>query len=104
MNTDLNLVTLCDGRQGLRAGLHVKISEPAARHGEEKNEKGEASQAEVKSENAEPSGGHRTVRPAKEREETALPVLDFVASDETLDRCDEVISASGWRLDTYRRN
>src|SRR5438552_11316087 len=32
------------------------------------------------------------------------PVLDFIASDETLDRYDEVISASGWRLENYRRN
>lgn len=32
------------------------------------------------------------------------PVLDFIASDESLDRYDEVISASGWRLDAYRRN
>jgi hypothetical protein len=31
-------------------------------------------------------------------------ILDFIASDETLDRYGEVISASGWRLDTYRRN
>jgi hypothetical protein len=32
------------------------------------------------------------------------PCLDFIASDDSLDRYDEVISASGWRLDTYRRN
>jgi hypothetical protein len=32
------------------------------------------------------------------------PILDFVASDETLDRCDEVIAAEGWRLEHYRRN
>jgi len=31
-------------------------------------------------------------------------VLDFIASDETLDRCDEVIAATGWRLESYRRN
>ncbi len=31
-------------------------------------------------------------------------VLDFVSSDETLDRYSEIISVSGWRLDTYRRN
>jgi phage head maturation protease len=30
--------------------------------------------------------------------------LDFIASDETVDRYDEVISASGWRLENYRRN
>ena len=31
-------------------------------------------------------------------------VLDFVASDETLDRYNEVISASGWNLANYQRN
>jgi HK97 family phage prohead protease len=33
-----------------------------------------------------------------------LPILDFVASDETLDRYSEIIRASGWRLDHYLRN
>ncbi len=32
------------------------------------------------------------------------PCLDFIASDDSLDRYGEVISAAGWRLDTYRRN
>src|SRR5207247_1356476 len=30
--------------------------------------------------------------------------LDFVSSDETLDRYDEIISAYGWKLDTYKKN
>jgi HK97 family phage prohead protease len=30
--------------------------------------------------------------------------LDFIVSDETLDRYDEVIVASGWKLDNYLRN
>jgi len=30
--------------------------------------------------------------------------LDFIASSETLDRYDEIISADGWNLDNYRRN
>jgi len=30
--------------------------------------------------------------------------IDFIGSDETLDRYDEVISAAGWRLDNYRKN
>src|SRR5207249_11767743 len=30
--------------------------------------------------------------------------LDFISSDETLDRYGEIISASGWKLDSYRRN
>ena len=32
------------------------------------------------------------------------PVLDFRSSDETLDRYGEVIAASGWNLETYKRN
>ena len=35
---------------------------------------------------------------------SSQPILDFIASDETLDRCDEVIQAGGWRLDAYQRN
>jgi len=73
LNTDFSerLVTLCDGRSGLRGGIHIEIREPAA---------------------AGP-------------ESHALPsALDFTASDETLDRYDEIISASGWQLANYRRN
>jgi Caudovirus prohead serine protease len=33
-----------------------------------------------------------------------LPVIDFIASSETLDRYGEIILASGWRLENYRRN
>ena len=35
---------------------------------------------------------------------SAAPILDFIASDETLDRYDEVISATGWKLENYQRN
>jgi HK97 family phage prohead protease len=30
--------------------------------------------------------------------------LDFISSDETLDRCGEIIQASGWKLSSYARN
>ena len=40
------------------------------------------------------------VRQPKEDE----PVLDFIASDESVDRYNEVIEAAGWQLDNYRRN
>ena len=33
-----------------------------------------------------------------------LPTLDFISSDATLDRYSEIISPTGWHLDTYRRN
>jgi HK97 family phage prohead protease len=32
------------------------------------------------------------------------PIIDFTASNERLDRYDEIITASGWRLENYRRN
>lgn len=32
------------------------------------------------------------------------PVVDFISSDETLDRYNEVVCASGWVLDRYARN
>lgn len=32
------------------------------------------------------------------------PILDFIASNEALDRFGEVILADGWRLENYRRN
>jgi hypothetical protein len=32
------------------------------------------------------------------------PTLDFISSDETIDRYDEIVSASGWRLSNYLRN
>lgn len=32
------------------------------------------------------------------------PVIRFTASDETLDRYDEVVSIAGWKLEPYKRN
>jgi hypothetical protein len=76
--TDLSprLITLHDGRPGLRGGIHVDVREPAA-----------------DSQNTE-----------HEARGTPAPCLDFIASDETLDRYHEIIMASGWRLDHYRQN
>src|SRR6266478_884270 len=68
------LITLADGRPGLRGGIHVEIREPDL--------------ASSSSSSASASSS----------------VLDFVASDETLDRYDEIIMASGWKLESYRRN
>jgi HK97 family phage prohead protease len=45
-----------------------------------------------------------SVSPSEPADLPGQPVLDFIASDETLDRYDDIIVASGWRLDTYRRN
>ncbi len=65
------LVTLSDGRPGVRGALSVETRVPAAP-------------------SAESAPG--------------LPVIDFIASSETLDRYGEIILASGWRLENYLRN
>jgi hypothetical protein len=46
----------------------------------------------------------RQIHPAIEPVEGAAPLIDFTASDETLDRYDEIIVARGWRLENYRKN
>src|SRR5690349_10705591 len=68
------LLTLSDGRQGIRGGIHVEIKEPSASDPSTTN-----------------SNDHQLV-------------LDFVSSDESLDRYNEIISASGWQLANYQRN
>jgi hypothetical protein len=68
------LTTLCTGQAGLRGGLKIEIREPSS-----------------------PSD------PSIQLASNA-PILDFIASDETLDRYDEIISVSGWKLNNYRRN
>src|SRR5438105_1657634 len=76
------LVTLCDGRPGLRGGIHMDVREPRP------DEKSGVSGLKSKVGEGGSSGC----------------TLDFIASDETLDRYDEIISASGWRLENYQRN
>jgi len=65
------LVTLRDGRPGLRGGLHCEVRSPEV---------------------AVPGAG----------EPPAL--LDFIATDETLDRYNELIRLDGWRTDNYLKN
>jgi len=79
LDSQLPFITLSDGRTGLRSGLQVEVSEPADHR-------------ELSAPNHQPSTFD------------SQPILDFIASDETLDRCDEVIQAGGWRLDAYQRN
>src|SRR5437867_3465518 len=73
------LVTLCEGRLGLRGLIHIDSLEPAPA-------------IRIPSPGGEGQG------------EGATCVLDFISSDETLDRYDEIISASGWKLANYQRN
>jgi hypothetical protein len=72
------LVTLCDGRPGLRGGIHMDVRDPSGKDGV----------LSVPNQNSQPSTSS----------------LDFISSDESLDRYDEIIAASGWRLENYRRN
>ena len=81
------LVTLSDGRSGLRGGLHMDVREPGR---EEESKVGEVPPS------PRPSPPGEGV--------SSSAVLDFISSDETLDRYDEIISASGWRLENYQRN
>src|SRR5215216_5668187 len=67
------LVTLPDGRAGLRASLRVEASEP---------------KLDVSSPSAAPE-------PA---------IIDFIASNDRLDRYQEIISVQGWNLENYRLN
>ncbi|HXU75613.1 MAG TPA: HK97 family phage prohead protease [Methylomirabilota bacterium] len=76
-------VSLCDGRAGLRGGLQVDVREPTAAH-----QAGEV----------EPVSDQLPIP------NPPSPVLDFIASNECLDRYDEIVTASGWDLENYRRN
>jgi hypothetical protein len=80
--TDLELTSrftpLSTGTPGLRSTLTVQISEP-----DRDTSRGAASEL---------------------RDNSCNSCLDFISSDETLDRYSEVISASGWQLANYQRN
>ena len=69
------LTTLSNGRPGRRTLLAIETRTPVA--GENANQKPEIANSDT---------------------------LDFIASDESLDRFDEIVCASGWRLEAYRRN
>src|SRR3954470_1080378 len=75
------LTPLSTGTPGLRSTMHVEISKP-----DRDTSRGAASDPSTIN-----SNNHQ-------------PVLDFVSSDETLDRYSEIISASGWNLANYQRN
>src|SRR5204862_449976 len=72
------LITLSNGESGLRTTIHTEIREPSA--------------DEVRT--------LSTASPSSEPQ----PCLDFIASDESVDRYNEIISATGWKLDNYKRN
>src|SRR6266404_1143889 len=78
------LIPLCDGRPGLRGTMSVEVREPSL----------SSSGGEGQGEEALNSIGDNSCNSC----------LDFISSDETLDRYSEIISAAGWKLDSYQRN
>src|SRR6266550_8632986 len=78
------LLPLSDGRPGLRGTMPVEVREPSL----------SSSGGEGQGEEALNSVG----------ENSCNSCLDFISSDETLDRYNEVISAAGWKLASYQRN
>jgi HK97 family phage prohead protease len=83
------LVPLYDGQPGLRGKIQVEVHEPAL------NGRGNGEGADRNVGGTGAAGRNVGGTDA---------VLDFVVSDETLDRYNEVIVASGWKLDNYLRN
>lgn len=75
------IVTLCDGRPGLRRGLRTEILPAAA---------------------TKPAANSDPAAAAAPGQSPA--VLEFVSSTAALDRFQEIISPAGWRLEAYRRN
>src|SRR5882672_2439067 len=51
-----------------------------------------------------PANQMRSTIPVQISDVSCNSCLDFVSSDESLDRYNEIISASGWKLDNYVRN
>src|SRR5690242_11633318 len=115
------LVTLSDGRHGVRSTMQVEISEPDLQRtlamnlplgfGNTASSPQPSPPKEEREKGRDDSGRGPTLAYSggEGREEEASisatqPILDFIASDETLDRCGEIISAGGWRLASYRRN
>ena len=113
--SDLNLTTvfserlvpLCNGQAGLRGKIQVEVQEPVLPG------RGDGSGAEGASDVAADRAASRVLpgrgdgsRSAPEARSTssASAILDFIVSDETLDRYNEVIVASGWKLENYARN
>src|SRR6266446_1394520 len=78
------LLSLCDGRPGLRGTMHIEVREPSLAS----------------------SGGEGLGEEALNsiRENSCNSCLDFTSSDETLDRYGEIIQATGWKLSSYQRN
>ena len=111
------MVTLCDGRPGLRSGLHVQVAEPTKHPSsvaelrrvervDESRSTHQAPERQLPDHVADRDAQHLGAPQRSDGGSTpdSQPILDFIASDETLDRGAEIISAEGWRLESYLRN
>src|SRR5437667_12045282 len=93
------LTALSDGRPGLRGGIHVEVHEPVQ----------SGKDAFHRVPNLVPGEASSTIRDNScnsclASADPCNSCLDFISSDETLDRYDEIIVASGWKLSSYHRN
>jgi hypothetical protein len=108
---------LSDGRPGLRGALHVEITSPSSAelHSAVSQSSalpgtGQPHAAETASTQGVPAPSLRNTQyalepaPGPQIENPAPAILDFISSDETLDRYDEIIVAAGWHLENYLRN
>jgi HK97 family phage prohead protease len=94
------LVPLYNGQPGLRGKIQVEIREPSD---------AEAAASRVlpgRGDGSRSASGPSALdtHPSSSPDPRPSSTLDFVVSDETLDRYNEVIVASGWKLDNYVRN
>src|SRR6266704_3637610 len=83
------LIPLSDGRPGLRGTMPVEVRDPVQSGKDAFHRVPDLGPGEASSTTPDTS---------------CNSCLDFISSDETLDRCDEIIVASGWSLSSYRRN
>src|SRR5437660_2468219 len=107
-----HLTMLSDGRSGLRSTMHVEIHDVTdprpPSHEERAGERGRDNSPGDNSGSPLPAYG-RGVRGEGSVSGPSTPdtppssILDFISSDETLDRYSEIISASGWKLTSYHR-
>lgn len=84
-------MALCNGQAGLRGKIQVEICEPVL-------------PGQGNGEGADKNVGVTGAADKNVGVTRSEATLDFVVSDETLDRYNEVIVASGWKLDNYVRN
>ena len=83
------LVPLSDGRPGLRRTMPVEVRDPVQSGKDAFHRVPDLVPGEASSTTPDTS---------------CNSCLDFISSDETLDRYGEIIQASGWKLSSYARN